>query len=462
MALTPKLTLKPTQTATLTPQMAQSLKLLELGSLDLLEELQTIVTDNPLLSLEAPESTDSDLGSSTDGAEADNLSYQNTWSGSSSQTFSGSDTPFYEMIADTSVTLRDHLSNQINMDFLDPHERFLGLHLIEFIDESGYFRGELSKIGTNLKIPLAQLQSIFSRLQKMDPPGIFARNLAECLKLQLEDRNLLTPALSTLVDNLDLFAQNQIQKIKKKCHYSDAQLEKAIKLIQELTPKPGSLFLPDPNTSIIPELILKRNPSETGWIIVLNPRTHPKILINHQYYSEIIVEATDKKAQKYIKENYTSARWLEKTLQQRYDTMIKVATEIVAQQSLFFERGVSALKPLKLSDIAAEVDLHESTVSRAVSQKFMATPLGTFELKYFFTTGLTSAFGEKDLSAESVRSRIKTLIEGEDKAKPLSDDQLVKILKGEGMGVARRTVAKYRDSLKIPSSFYRKAWKKGA
>jgi len=360
-------------------------------------------------------------------------------------------------------TLAEHLAAQLALDIADATDRVIGARLIDLLDEAGYLSEPLDGLAALLSVPLGRIEAVLTRLQQFDPPGVFARSLAECLALQLKDRNRFDPAMAVLLENLPLLARRDRGPLLSLCGVDAEDLEAMIAEVKALDPKPGLAFDQTPIAARIPEVILRKGP-ENEWIVELNPETLPKLLVNHRYFQALSDSAkgradkakTDKTRadHAYLSERHQRANWLLKALHQRAITILKVTAEIVRQQDGFFRRGVQHLRPLALRDIAQAIGMHESTVSRVTANKYLLTERGIFELKYFFTAAIASASGGEAHSAEAVRSRIKTLIENEADA-VLSDQQIVLVLEREGVTIARRTVAKYREAMRIPSSIER-------
>jgi RNA polymerase sigma-54 factor len=343
----------------------------------------------------------------------------------------------------------------------DAVDRLIAVHLIELVDVSGYLPEDLTSIAELLGCPESRIEETLALIQQFDPPGIFARNLAECLRLQLRDRNRLDPAMEALLENLDLLAKRDLTALMKKCAVDADDIHDMVAEIKALNPKPALSFDQVVTHSVTPD-VLMRPKAGGGWIIELNAETLPRVLVNNNYYAQISATTQKKDDKRYLVECLTSANWLVKSLHQRATTILKVSTEIIRQQEAFFLNGVQSLRPLVLRDIADEIEMHESTVSRVTSNKYMATPRGIYELKYFFTSAINNAFGGLSHSAESVRHRIKSLVDDEPTDKVLSDDKIVEILKKEGVDIARRTVAKYREAMGIGSSVQRRRQKKAA
>ncbi len=357
------------------------------------------------------------------------------------------------------ATLAQHLEAQLPLLLEDPAERLIGHHLIGLLDDDGYMREPLEAVAEQLGARKEAVESVLRKMQAMDPPGVFARDLAECLKLQLQEKDRFDPAMEALVDNLELLAKRDFDKLGRICGVGPEDLADMLAEIRALNPRPGGAIGPLAVQALTPDVFVRAAP-DGSWIVELNSETLPRVLVNNQYYATVKASATREEDREYISSCLASANWLVKSLDQRARTILAVAREIVRQQDAFLTRGVAALRPLTLRQVADAIGMHESTVSRVTSNKFMATPRGTFELKYFFTTAIASSAGGEAVSAEAVRHRIRQLIDAEDPKKVLSDDKLVELLRAEGMEIARRTVAKYRESMGIPSSLQRRREKK--
>jgi len=504
MAIAPRLELRQGQSLVMTPQLQQAIKLLQLSNVELSEYVETELEQNPLLereddtvdrmddsigtpdaeqeagSLEGVEQT-MDFDSSAaanfenDSIDApDDAIWEQSAAGdgagmrdsstfvqpsSTGGSFDGS-LPNLEETLSNSISLQEHLRAQLTM-IEDPIDCVIAVHLIESLDESGYVPEDLSSVAEILGCPEERIEKTLELLQQFDPPGIFARNLAECLRIQLRDCNRLDPAMEALLDNLDLLAKRDLNSLIKKCGVDAEDINDMVAEIRALNPKPALAFDQIVTQSVTPD-VLMRPKAGGGWVIELNGETLPRVLVNNSYYAQISETARNKNDKRYLIECLTSANWLVKSLHQRATTILKVATEIVRQQEAFFINGVQSLKPLVLRDIADAIEMHESTVSRVTSNKYMATPRGIYELKYFFTPAINNNFGGTSHSAESVRHRIKSLVNDEPAEKVLSDDKIVEILKKEGVDIARRTVAKYREAMGIGSSVQRRREKKAA
>ena len=495
MSISQRLDIRQTQALVMTPQLQQAIKLLQMSNQELSDFVATEVEQNPLL--ERPEETAGE-GAESDhlcisggsegeipamrstgedpaplsGSEADSTvsTEDSVWqddSSSSEEAFSPSHNNTFdddEFSAANNVaekpSLRDHLLEQIHVDILDPADRMIAAALIEMLDDAGYLPADLDLVRTQLGITREHFENVITKLQSFDPPGIFARSLKECLALQLKEKNRLDPAMGILLNHLDLLAKRESNALMKLCGVDAEDLADMIEEIRQLNPKPAHVFTADVAPPIVPDVMLKPQSGGT-WMVELNNETLPRVLANNRYYAKVQESAHNKIDKEYLSDRWQQANWLVKALQQRATTILKVASEIVRQQDSFFVHGVQHLKPLILRDIAAAVEMHESTVSRVTQNKYIATPRGLFELKYFFTTSLARNDGiEGVVSSEAVRDRIRQLIDEEKPTAILSDDAIADKLKVEGTDIARRTVAKYREALRIPSSAQRRREKR--
>jgi RNA polymerase sigma-54 factor len=358
------------------------------------------------------------------------------------------------------TTLADHLAEQLAVAFADPVRRMIGQYLIDLVDEAGYLPPDLGDAADKLGASAAEVAAVLAALQTFDPPGVCARNLSECLAIQLRERDRYDPAMRALVENLDLLAKRDIAALRRICGVDDEDIADMIGEIRHLDPKPGLKFGSAKAQSVVPDVYVRPGP-DGGWHVELNSDTLPKVLVNQVYYSELSKTIRKDGDKSYFTDCLQNATWLVRALDQRARTILKVATEIVRQQDGFFTQGVAHLRPLNLKTVADAIQMHESTVSRVTANKYMATSRGTFELKYFFTASIASADGGDAHSAEAVRHRIKQLIDAENPAAILSDDTIVERLRGDGIDIARRTVAKYREAMRIPSSVQRRRDKQG-
>ena len=491
MALTPRLELRQSQSLVMTPQLQQAIKLLQFSNLELAEYVEQELEKNPMLERDEEDHRDRDDGPSESAApspsadeteslesidfdaiqpaeiedDARDVDYDNLCSdgGLVAPQFAdaglgsgGFDTltPDLEETLSQKASLRDHLNGQLTMELDDPVDRLIGLHLIDMLDKAGYISSKLETVAEILDCTVDRVEATLAKVQQFDPPGIFARSLSECLSLQLADKDRLDPCMKAFLDNLELLGKRDIKGLAKACGADAEDVADMIDEIKALDPKPALAFDHSIAQPITPDVLMRPAPGG-GWIIELNTDSLPKVLVNNHYYAHVSSQTRSKKEKQYITEQFQSANWLVKSLHQRATTILKVASELVQQQSAFFAKGVQHLIPLVLRDIAEAIEMHESTVSRVTSNKYMATPRGIYELKYFFTPAI-AATGGGVLSAESVRHRIKALIDEEEPKKILSDDKIVENLKSEGIEIARRTVAKYRESMRIPSSVQRR------
>ncbi len=355
--------------------------------------------------------------------------------------------------------LHDFLLRQMVVLFEDPAERLVATHMIDAVDEAGYVPAPIIEdVAERLGASEQSVGRIFTSLQTLEPSGVFARSLSECLAIQLKDQDRYDPAMQALVENLELLAKRELSTLKKLCGIDQEDLSDMIQEIRALNPKPGLAHGGQAVQPVVPDIFIQKSPAGT-WVVELNSDTLPKVLVNSQYVSELSGLGDDKDAKAFVSDCMSNANWLVKALDQRARTILKVATALVKTQQPFFEHGVRFLKPLTLKDIAEEIDMHESTVSRVTNNKFLSCPRGMFELKYFFTSSISAADGGDAHSAESVKFRLKELIDAEDPKKILSDDKLVVMMKADGIDIARRTVAKYREAMKIASSVQRRRQK---
>jgi RNA polymerase sigma-54 factor len=510
MALSPRLDLRQAQTLIMTPQFQQAIKLLQLSQLDLAAYVEQELVENPLLERadddapltdagdESAESSAIDAGDGeaepvdtselatretlpADDAPLD-TDFENVWTGGDAESpaeaavGAGGEGAFeawggggrrdfgdsefgIENTVSEGKTLRQHLLDQLAVDVEEPVERLIGQALIEYVDDAGYMTTPTAEIAEQLGCTADQVDRVLERLQGFEPTGVFARSVTECFALQLAERNRLDPAMQALIENLEMLAAHQLPELMKVCGVDAADLADMIAELKALNPRPGALFDESVSQWLTPD-VLMRPRSDGGWTIELNSDVLPRVLVNTSYYAEISRQANGATEREYLTDRLQAANWLVKSLHQRATTILKVATEIVRQQDEFFRKGINYLRPLVLRDIAEAIEMHESTVSRVTNNKYIATPRGIFEMKYFFTTSIASAVGGGEAhSSEAVRHRIKALVDAEDPRKILSDDKIVEILRAGGVDIARRTVAKYRDALHIPSSVQRRRLK---
>jgi RNA polymerase sigma-54 factor len=494
MSFVQRLDLRQTQALVMTPQLQQAIKLLQLSNLELSDFVAQELEKNPLLErgdgqdedrpLPNPEiSQDRIAAGGMSGAEGVDQARQID-SGAmtepehevldgrdgveeigEAQTFSAGGAHEFEgeagSIADRlsrDVSLREHLLQQLNAGFDDPKKRLIGAALIDSVDPAGYLADgheTVSIVAAGLGIDGAEVEAVLNKMQQFDPAGVLARSLGECLALQLQDRNRYDPAMAALCSHLELLGARKFPELAAICGVDAADFADMIREIRALDPKPGDRFETATADAVIPDILMRAGP-DGGWIVELNPATLPRVLVNRRYYAEIAKSTRTAKDREYLNEQLAAANWLVRSLDQRARTILKIASEIIEQQSAFFLHGVSHLRPLILRNIAEAIEMHESTVSRVTTNKFMATPRGMFELKYFFSATIQRSDGGDSFAAEAIRHRIKTLIGGEEPESVLSDDALVEQMQSEGIEIARRTVAKYREQLGIPSSVQRR------
>lgn len=480
------LDLRQSQNLVMTPQLQQAIKLLQLSNQELSEVVEKELAENPLLEKAAPEDHESETSETEIAApERDDFekNFDEGWTGNEAESkekdfdpgssmanvgaggnanFDSSDTSFEDRMS-RDLSLREHLLEQLHLDVDDPRDRLIGALLIDQLDESGYLRENHEALAERLGCSVERIEKLLIRMKGFDPTGVFAKDLPECLALQLEENGAFDTPMQRLLENLDLLAVHDIEGLVEKCEANESYVRDMIDEIKALNPKPSSSFDHFVVQTVVPDVLMKKLPKHLGggWRVELNQETLPRVLVNKEYYKEVASQAKAKNDKEYLSAQLNSASWLVKALDQRAQTILKTASELVEQQNAFFLYGIEFLRPLTLKDIAEEIDMHESTVSRVTNNKYIGTPRGIFELKYFFSTALVGADGMSH-SAESVKARIKNLIDAEDPKKILSDDKIVELLKQEHIDIARRTVAKYREALHIPSSVQRRKIKKNA
>jgi RNA polymerase sigma-54 factor len=515
MALTTKLLLRQGQALVMTPQLLQAIKLLQFSNIELAAFVQEELERNPLLErvedvpdadepVAAPaqngDATERDgLVPSADFNEAGEIEWSsdafatdretletslgtelsnvfdddrsptpgerhefaewaglsaNSWSGSLGPSFDGEQANLEAYVA-AEISLKDHLSAQLTLAIAGPIDRVIGQTLIDSIDEAGYFTDVLAEIAARLGASLERTEKILAQIQSFEPTGVGARNLAECIAIQLRERNRFDPAMQTLVAHLDLVAKRDYATLRKLCGVSAEDVTDMIAEIRRLDPKPGRAFGGAPIQPVVADVAVYPLP-DGSWHVELNSEVLPRLLVNQVYATRVTRAKANEVDKSFLSNCLQTANWLTKSLEQRARTILKVASEIVRQQDGFFAHGVEYLRPLNLKTIAEAIGMHESTVSRVTSNKYIATPRGLFELKYFFTASISSHNGGEAHSAEAVRYRIKQMIDRETANDILSDDAIVERLKSSNVDIARRTVAKYRESLRIPSSVERR------
>ncbi len=491
MAITPKLELKQSQSLLMTPQLRQAINLLQLSNLELSELIEEELIANPLLqkedastgdNAELPQTIDDyDREESTSISEEDftpdfDISDRFDDYGSDNEGYNGLDNDydwnitnhnkgnnedkdfdFFEKRLAEKPSLYELLNRQIGLTFQNPKNKFIAVRLCEYLDGAGYFRGDTAQISEQLKVSKQQVEKVLNALKQFEPSGIFAQDLAECLKLQIKEQDLNDERILILLEHLPLLAERRFKELKKLCNCDDEELTAFISQIKRLNPKPAADYEAQTAVNIIPDVFVKRDKYGI-YHVELNSASLPRLLINQHYYSEI--KTADKNTKRYLKENLSSANFLIKSLHQRAVNILKVSEEIVQYQYDFFEKGIEHIKPMTLRDVAEKTEMHESTVSRISNGKYMHTPLGIFELKYFFSTAAGSYVGDDQTSVLSIKHKLKKWIEEETPEHILSDEELSELFAREGLKVARRTVAKYREAIGIGSSAQRKREKR--
>ena len=499
MALSAKLVMRQGQALVMTPQLMQAIKLLQLSNLELASFIEEELERNPLLERveETPDprahEAPVEAAPSGDPVEADwnrdefetdrgalesslGTEFENTFDGEragpvadpagdmmglSATSWTGAppsaegDGSSLERYVATLPSLHDHLAEQLMLAVADPADRLIGHSLIDAVDEAGYLSEPLDAIAERLGVDPARVESVLEIVHGFDPTGVAARSLAECLTLQLRERDRFDPAMAALVGHLELLAKRDHAGLKRICGVDDEDLADMVGEIRRLDPKPGRSYGGGPVQTVVPDVYVRAAP-DGSWLIDLNTEVLPRVLVNQSYRARVTRGSASDADKSFVNNCLQTANWLTKSLEQRARTILKVSSEIVRQQDAFFAHGVQHLRPLNLKAVADAIGMHESTVSRVTSNKYMASPRGIFELKYFFTASIASTLNGAAHSAEAVRFRIKQMIDAETATDVLSDDAIVAKLKSANIDIARRTVAKYRESLRIPSSVERR------
>ena len=493
MGLGPRLDLRQSQSLVMTPQLQQAIKLLALSNLEIETFIGDALAANPLLdvggepsepvpaepavaearttSLETS-SVDRLIGegraaddrpldidpvvAQPDRDTGDGANLDPSWS-SEMRLGGGEDGPGIDERGAMAATLGEHLEAQIGLVAPDARLQAIARYMIGLLDDAGYLPVPLREVCEDLGIALADGEAALALVQSLDPTGVGARSLSECIALQAREMDRYDPAMARLIDNLDLVARGEFARLRKMCGVDEEDFADMMGELRGYDPKPGLRFGGESGGAVTPDVLV--DPSlDGGWKISLNEATLPKLVVNRSYYVELKGTCADKASRGWLSEKLADANWLLKALDQRQKTILKVASELVKQQEGFFRHGVSQLKPLTLRTVAEAIGMHESTVSRVTSSKYLHCARGTFELKYFFTSGISTQGGE-GASAEAVKSAIRKLIEAEDAKAILSDDALVDLLKTQGYDLARRTVAKYREAIGLGSSVQRRRQK---
>jgi RNA polymerase sigma-54 factor len=508
MALAPKVELRQGQSLVMTPALQQAIKLLQFTNVELAAFLEEELERNPLLERnesETGEAADTPYANDDDGGNGAEPTVPDSAELATGENGPGDDAPLdideaalyddspSEQFADPAydggaaqfgssrggnsdfddgtynaeragvaggVSLKDHLLSQIAVDIADPVDRLIGASLVDLLDEAGYLTGDLAAVAERVGCAVERVETTLARVQQFDPVGVFARSLAECLALQLKDRGRFDPAMEAFLANLELVARRDIEALTAACGVDADDIRDMLAEIRTLNPKPGLAFDTETAQPIVPDVLVRLRP-DGSWYVELNSDTLPRVLVNRAYHARVAGAAQRRPGDKaFLTQQFHAANWLVKSLDQRARTILKVASEIVTQQDGFLRFGIEYLRPLNLKDIAQVIEMHESTVSRVTANKFVATPRGVYPLRYFFTSAIASSAGGESHSAEAVRHRIRDLIERESAIDILSDDQIVITLKTQGIDIARRTVAKYREAMHIPSSVIRRRLKK--
>ena len=507
MALAPRLEFRQGQALVMTPQLLQAIKLLQLSAIELASYVEAELERNPLIEREepladsgpiapdeAPAANDTpregdwaaddmrtdrgaienDLGTGLENAFPDDAAPARLKSDVRDEpsTFGAFETGMrsggtsfdddaygLDSVASADISLQAHLERQLGMRTFEPGDRLIGMTLIAAIDNTGWLGEPVDGIAERLGVPAERVLALLAAIQSFEPAGVGARSLSECLALQLKDMNRLDPAMQALLNNLGLLAKRDFAALKKLCGVDQDDIADMVAEIRRLDPKPGLRFGGSLAQAVIPDVYV-RAAHDGSWHVELNHDALPRVLLSKSYFARVSKHTKGTEQASFVDEAWTSANWLVRALDQRSKTILKVASEIVRQQDGFFAYGVTYLRPLNLKQIGEAVSLHESTISRVTSNKFMATPRGLFEMKYFFTAAISGADGAEAHSSEAVRHRIKQLVDVENANSVLSDDALVDKLREAGIEIARRTVAKYRDSLRIPSSAARRREKR--
>jgi RNA polymerase sigma-54 factor len=502
MALVQKLLIRQTQALVMTPQLMQAIKLLQLSHLDLASYVEDEMERNPLLERSAEAEPGEGGPQDETGAPtaADDKAPDAEWMEDRPETSRQSveeqiDTDPDNVFPDDAVasppppmdalpgdysqwtnvgpggradgesnleafvpaetTLASHLAGQVSLFFTDPVDRVIAQYLVDMVDDAGYICGPLAEVAEKLGAPSGRVDAVLARMQGFDPAGVCARNLTECLAIQLREQNRLDPAMEALLGHLDLLARRDLAALRRICGVDDEDLADMIAEIKRLNPKPGLAFGSALVQPIVPDVFVRQG-ADGAFIVELNHDTLPKVLVNQSYYAKLSKTARNGGEKSYFADCLQTATWLVRALDQRAKTILKVSSEIVRQQEGFFVHGVEHLRPLNLKGIADAIEMHESTVSRVTANKYMAASRGIFEMKFFFTSAIDATNGGEAHSAAAVRHRIKMLIDAENAGAVLSDDAIVVRLREAGIDIARRTVAKYREAMRIPSSVQRR------
>lgn len=503
MALGPRLDIRQSQSLVMTPQLQQAIKLLALSNLEIEAFIGDALEANPLLdvgdaapvvetsTVELPDEArrttletspvdqligegkagedrpldidaaaldrDRDTGDGHERASALDAPTQPDWGGEMHGEI-GAEGPSIDERGAPEASLADHLSAQVGAVTSDAELAGLALYIIGQLDEAGYLPATLRDIAAETGADTLAAERALDLVQGLDPTGVGARNLSECIALQAREADRYDPAMARLIDNLELVARGELARLRRMCGVDEEDFADMLAELRRYDPKPGLRFGGSEAAPITPDILLTAT-ADGGWTLSINQDTLPRLIVNRSYHAELRGSCTDKASRVWLSDKLADANWLIKALDQRQKTILKVATEVVRQQDGFFRHGVAHLRPLTLRTVAEAISMHESTVSRVTSNKYLQCDRGTFEMKYFFTSGVGSADGEGGASAEAVKAAIRQLIDAEDPRAILSDDTLVDLLKGRGFELARRTVAKYREAIGLGSSVQRRRQK---
>ncbi|EEW8762194.1 RNA polymerase factor sigma-54 [Escherichia coli] len=470
------LQLRLSQQLAMTPQLQQAIRLLQLSTLELQQELQQALESNPLLEqidtheeIDTRETQDSETLDTADALEQkempeelpldaswDTIYTAGTPSGTSGD-YIDDELPVYQ--GETTQTLQDYLMWQVELTPFSDTDRAIATSIVDAVDDTGYLTVPLEDILESMgdeEIDIDEVEAVLKRIQRFDPVGVAAKDLRDCLLIQLSQFDKTTPWLEEarliISDHLDLLANHDFRTLMRVTRLKEDVLKEAVNLIQSLDPRPGQSIQTGEPEYVIPDVLVRKHNGH--WTIELNSDSIPRLQIN-QHYASMCNNARNDGDSQFIRSNLQDAKWLIKSLESRNDTLLRVSRCIVEQQQAFFEQGEEYMKPMVLADIAQAVEMHESTISRVTTQKYLHSPRGIFELKYFFSSHVNTE-GGGEASSTAIRALVKKLIAAENPAKPLSDSKLTSLLSEQGIMVARRTVAKYRESLSIPPSNQRK------
>jgi RNA polymerase sigma-54 factor len=458
--LKPSLQLKLGQSLTMTPQLQQAIRLLQLPVLDLNAQIQDALEENIMLEMEDLPDVPQTTAETT--AEVETIRAEDSWEQQSADRiqdggWNGEGRAFNDFADESGQTLREHLLWQLEMEHFTPRQAVIGESIVDSINDDGYLEEGLEEILASLdaasEFTLDEVQETLQLVQQLDPAGVGARSISECIILQLLQLDPATPGLELAVElarnHLDLIASQSFGEMRRDLRTTDEELHDALALVKACNPKPGLAVSPAAAEYVIPDVFVRK--VDNHWQVEISSTGIPRLSVNQQY-ARLLRGSGDHAV---LRTQLQEARWLIRSLEIRHETLMKVATCIVSRQTAFLEHGDEAMKPMVLRDVAEEIGMHESTISRVTTNKYMHTPRGVFEFKYFFSSHLSSVDGE-DQSSTSVRAKIRKLIGAENPGKPLSDSKIANILAEEGITVARRTVAKYREAMNIPSSSERR------